>query len=41
MVRYVVCLQSLASLPAGTVAAMIAPNLQRYLTEPLGREGSS
>lgn len=35
MARYVVCIEPLASLPADTVAAAIAPNLQRYLTEPL------
>jgi AcrR family transcriptional regulator len=35
MARYVVGVEPLASLPAADVAAAIAPNLQRYLTEPL------
>lgn len=38
--RYIVGLEPLASLPAREVAAMIAPNLQRYLTgdlpDPIG-----
>ncbi|WP_420108292.1 TetR/AcrR family transcriptional regulator [Mycolicibacter arupensis] len=38
--RYIVGLEPLASLPAQEVAAMIAPNLQRYLTgdlpDPIG-----
>lgn len=33
--RYIVGVEPLASLPAETVAAAIAPNLQRYLVEPL------
>jgi AcrR family transcriptional regulator len=33
--RYIVRLEPLASLPAEQVAAAIAPNLQRYLVEPL------
>jgi AcrR family transcriptional regulator len=39
MARYVVQVEPLASLDAGAVAATIAPNLQRYLSEPLGAEG--
>lgn len=35
MARYIVAIEPLASLPAATVAAAIAPNLQRYLTAPL------
>ncbi len=35
MARYIVGMEPLASLPAETVATAIAPNLQRYLTEPL------
>jgi AcrR family transcriptional regulator len=35
MARYVVRIEPLASLPADKLAAAIAPNLQRYLTEPL------
>jgi AcrR family transcriptional regulator len=35
MARYVVGVEPLASLPADNVAAAVAPNLQRYLTEPL------
>ena len=35
MARYIVGLEPLASLPAEQVAAAIAPNLQRYLVEPL------
>ena len=35
--RYIVGVEPLASLPAETVAAAIAPNLQRYLVEPLSR----
>jgi AcrR family transcriptional regulator len=33
--RYIVGVEPLASLPAERVAAAIAPNLQRYLVEPL------
>jgi AcrR family transcriptional regulator len=35
MARYIVRIEPLASLPAEQVAAAIAPNLQRYLVEPL------
>ncbi|HEV2712595.1 MAG TPA: TetR family transcriptional regulator [Gaiellaceae bacterium] len=35
MARYIVGVEPLASMPAGAVAAAIAPNLQRYLVEPL------
>ena len=35
MARYIVGLEPLASLPAEDVAALVAPTLQRYLTEPL------
>lgn len=35
MARYVVRVEPLASLPAARVAALVAPTLQRYLTEPL------
>lgn len=35
MARYIVGIEPLASLPAATVAAALAPNLQRYLTGPL------
>lgn len=35
MARYVVRIEPIASLPAEAVVAAIAPNLQRYLTEPL------
>ena len=38
MARYIVGLEPLASLPAERVAAAIAPNLQRYLVEPLGAD---
>jgi AcrR family transcriptional regulator len=37
MARYVVAVEPLASLPAEAVIAAIAPNLQRYLVEPLPR----
>jgi AcrR family transcriptional regulator len=40
MARYIVGLEPLASLPAERVAASIAPNLQRYLVEPLPHAGS-
>jgi len=40
MARYIVGLEPLASLPAEQVAAAIAPNLQRYLVEPLPHAGS-
>lgn len=36
MARYIVAVEPLASLPPAAVAAAIAPNLQRYLTAPLG-----
>ena len=36
MARYVVGVEPLASLPAEEVAALVAPVLQHYLTEPLG-----
>ncbi|MBD0338663.1 MAG: TetR/AcrR family transcriptional regulator [Thermoleophilia bacterium] len=35
MARYVVGIEPLASAPAETVAAAVAPTLQRYLAEPL------
>jgi Tetracyclin repressor-like, C-terminal domain len=35
MARYVVAVEPLASLAPGQVVAIIAPNLQRLLTEPL------
>jgi len=35
MARYIVAVEPLASMPADAVAAAIAPNLQRYLVEPL------
>ncbi|HEV2774894.1 MAG TPA: TetR family transcriptional regulator [Solirubrobacteraceae bacterium] len=35
MARYIVGLEPLASLPAADVVAMVAPTLQRYLTEPV------
>jgi AcrR family transcriptional regulator len=35
MARYVVCVEPLASLSGGQVSALIAPTLQRYLTDPL------
>ena len=35
MARYIVGIEPLASLPPDAVAAAIAPNLQRYLVEPL------
>jgi AcrR family transcriptional regulator len=35
MARYIVRIEPLASLPPEQVAAAIAPNLQRYLVEPL------
>ncbi len=35
MARYVVAVEPLASLPPERIAAVIAPNLQRLLTEPL------
>jgi len=35
MARYVIKLEPLASTDAATLAAIIGPNLQRYLTEPL------
>jgi AcrR family transcriptional regulator len=33
--RYVLALEPLASAPAGTVVAVLAPTIRRYLTEPL------
>jgi AcrR family transcriptional regulator len=35
MARYVIALEPLASLPPQRIVTAIAPNLQRYLTEPL------
>jgi hypothetical protein len=35
MARHIVGVEPLASAPSEEVAAAIAPNLQRYLTEPL------
>jgi AcrR family transcriptional regulator len=35
MARYILALEPLASMPADEVAALVAPTLQRYLTEPL------
>ena len=35
MARYIVAVEPLASMPADAVVAAIAPNLQRYLVEPL------
>ncbi|MFI7104944.1 hypothetical protein ACIBK9_01405 [Nonomuraea sp. NPDC050227] len=35
MIRYMLRLDPLASLPAGQVAALTAPNVQRYLTGTL------
>ena len=35
MARYIAELEPLASLPAERVVDMIAPTLQRYLTQPL------
>jgi AcrR family transcriptional regulator len=35
MARYIVAVEPLASMPADAVATAIAPNLQRYLVEPL------
>jgi AcrR family transcriptional regulator len=35
MARYIVGVEPLASMPAEAVAAAIAPNLQRYLVDPL------
>lgn len=40
MARHVVGIEPLASLPPDAVAAAIAPNLQRYLTGPLGLPGA-
>ncbi len=40
MARYIVAVEPLASMPADAVAAAIAPNLQRYLVEPLGPPAS-
>jgi AcrR family transcriptional regulator len=37
MARHVVRVEPLASLPADALVAALAPNLQRYLTEPLDR----
>lgn len=39
MARYVIELEPLASLPPDEVIQAIAPNLQRYLTGPLGASG--
>jgi len=39
MARHVIGIEPLASLPAERLAAAIAPNLQRYLTEPVSGAG--
>ena len=39
MARYVIALEPLASLPPQRIVAAIAPNLQRYLAEPLDESG--
>jgi tetracycline repressor-like protein len=36
MVRYIIRIEPLASLPPDELVEAIAPNLQRYLTRPLG-----
>jgi hypothetical protein len=36
MARYVITIEPLASTPPTTIAAAIAPTLQRYLLGPLG-----
>lgn len=41
MARHIVCVEPLASLPAEALAAAIAPNLQRYLTEPLWADAAA
>ena len=41
MARYVVCVEPLASLPPEALIEAIAPNLQRYLTGPLGPSPSA
>ena len=35
VVRYVLALEPLATAPAETVVAALAPTIRRYLTEPL------
>ena len=35
MMRYVVRIEPIASMPAETVVALIGPTIQRYLTGPL------
>jgi AcrR family transcriptional regulator len=39
MARYVIGIEPLASAPPETIAAAIAPTIQRYLVEPLGSAG--
>jgi AcrR family transcriptional regulator len=39
MARYVIGIEPLASAPPETIAAAIAPTIQRYLVEPLGSSG--
>jgi AcrR family transcriptional regulator len=39
MARYVVAIEPLATMPPSTVAAAVAPTLQRYLLGPLATEG--
>lgn len=38
MIRYIIKLEPLASLPAADVVALIGPNVQRYITGPLKAE---
>jgi Tetracyclin repressor-like, C-terminal domain len=35
MVRYIVRIEPIASMPADTLTALIGPTVQRYLTGPL------
>jgi AcrR family transcriptional regulator len=39
MARYVIAIEPLASTDSETIAAAIAPTIQRYLVEPLGSSG--
>ena len=41
MLRYVIKIEPMASLPAESIVALIGPTLQRYLTEPLPVEAKS
>lgn len=41
MIRYIMKLEPLASLPADQVVAAVAPNLQRYITGDLGQGGTA